>query len=94
MITAFNLNWEESFENGDISEFDKMSYESMLKVCFPTELTTRNIDDYINEILNGLIKKIENTEELQKRCTKQARPFLVSFEQYIKKLRRMMAICV
>lgn len=86
MITAFNLNWEESFENDDIIEFDKMSYESMFKVRFPVELTTRNIDDYINGILNGLIKKIDNTEESQKKCTKQARPFSVSFEQYIKKV--------
>lgn len=86
MITAFNLNWEESFENGDISEYYKIHYESIFKVRFPAELTTRNIDDYINGILNGLIKKIDNTKELQKKCTKQACPFSVSFEQYIKKV--------
>lgn len=86
MITAFNLNWEESIENGDISEIDKLLYESEYGVQFPIDLTPRNIDDYINGILNRLIKKIDNTEELQKKCTKQAHPFLVSFEQYIKKV--------
>ena len=86
MITAFNLNWEESIENGDISEIDKLLYESEYGVQFPIDLTPRNIDDYINGILNRLIKKIDNTEELQKKCTKQARPFSVSFEQYIKKV--------